>query len=191
MPLCTRPRIQRRKTSDVRWIESVIKRRFQRSDYLERSCEIWTSREPNAWESLVTRSRNPWLLLIHRDTRLQGNPHLAEVLHYTSFRVFTVDFDHDTSMSIGRDVGFKRLLVFDMLVFDMGDAVLLMDDVVMEAPEEALLIVAHVRSANESEHQFALRNRIIMRLHVHGRDSIPPIELKCRQADSMVALLPL
>lgn len=96
VPRCSRPGIQRHRTSDVRWIESVIECRFQRSDNLERSCEIWTSREPNAWENLVTYSRGPELLLIHKDTRLQEMPNLAEVLHHASFRVFAVDFGHDS-----------------------------------------------------------------------------------------------
>ena len=106
-----------------------------------------------AWESLVTGSRNPWLLLIHSDSRLQEIPNLAEVLHYTRLRVFTIDFGRDTSILIGRHMDFKchRVLV-------VGDAILLTDGVVVAAPDEALLVVAHTRRANESKHQGTLRN---------------------------------
>jgi hypothetical protein len=148
------------KADEMLRMAKVFKDRFKQSDYAGRTPNVWTSLDKGIWDSLAEKAqrRGGGLLIVDWEIPLWDIPHLAGVLHHSSFRVFSVGVDPHLAGMEGRPpkFGCQRL-------FYMGDVVFVTDEVFIETPEKVLRIIDEINKQNKLKPAGASRHKIAAR----------------------------
>ena len=149
------------RADEMQRMAKFFEERFKEADYLGRETKIWTSQEQGRWSSVAEKARitgNGGLLIVHPDILLWEIPHMAAILHHSSFRVFSVGVDPNLAKMERREPAFgcQRL-------FPMGDVVFVTDEVFTETPERALRIIDAVNKQNVGKPVGAPRTKIAAR----------------------------
>jgi hypothetical protein len=149
------------KADEMLRMAKVFEERFKQPDYSGREAKVWTSQDKGKWDSLAKqaqRSRVGGLLIVDWEIPFWEIPHLAQILHHSSFRVFSVGVDPHLAGIEQRKPAFgcQRL-------FSMGDVVFVTDEVFINTPEKVLRIIDEVNRQNLSKPPGASRNKIAAR----------------------------
>jgi len=178
------------KADEMLRMAKVFKDRFKQPDYSRRETRVCTSLDEGKWDSLAETGRHGGgggLLIVDWEVALWEVPHLAEILHHSSWRVFSVGVDTSLADKENRAPAFgcQRL-------FPMGDVVYVTDDVFKKAPEKVLRIIDEVNRRNDSKPPGASRHKIAARPGVkmwlmehvaqHAQDAEDPVWLKLLHA---------
>ena len=150
------------KAEEMLRMAKVFKDRFKKPDYSGRETSVHTSQEKGRWDFLVEKVRRGGtggaLLVVDWEIPLWEIPHLAEFLHKTSYRVFSVGVDPHLAGMEHRAPAFgcQRL-------FSMGDVVFVTDEVFINTPEKVLRIIDEVNRQNKLKPPGAARHKIAAR----------------------------
>jgi hypothetical protein len=148
------------KADEMLRMAKVFSDLFKQPDYAGRTANVWTSLDKGIWDSLAEKAqrRGGGLLIVDWEIPLWDIPHLAGVLHHSSFRVFSVGVDPHLAGMENRPPAFgcQRL-------FYMGDVVFVTDEVFLETPEKVLRIIDEINKQNKLKPAGASRHKIAAR----------------------------
>jgi hypothetical protein len=148
------------KVNEMQRMAKAFEDCFKQPDYAGRETNVWTSQEKGEWEYLAAKLQrtNGGLLILDCELPLFDIPHLATVLHHTTWRIFSVGVTPHVA-----DFGRPAPGPCCQRLFPMGDVVFVTDEVFINTPEKVLRIIDEVNRQNRGKPPGAPRAKIAAR----------------------------